>query len=197
MALSASTPLLKGKLLATDTRWEIIEQSCDERTARERDGGLQKSRYGTLNYYLSDDPRHLKGYNDNKFTLNIKMKRYLTRLLKEAGLTMDEHYVNHLCYQLVRENICLLKKDWEADPNSTEIFEFFQSCTWNDVRLKPPPSMDSDIGWRVEFRTIDAQTTPEQNFLFTHAILVLFRLLSCEQMRLNFYIPISKVSFNF
>lgn len=156
MALSAGTPLLKGKLLASDTRWEIIEQSCDERTKIEREGKLEKSRYGTLNYYLSNDKRHLKMYNDRKYTINIKMKRYVKKLMKEAGVVVDNRMIDHLCYQLVRENICVLKKDWFADPDSTEMFEVFQSCTWNDVRLKPPPSLKSDIGWRVEFRTIDA-----------------------------------------
>jgi glutamate--cysteine ligase catalytic subunit len=77
------------------------------------------------------------------------------------------------------------------------MFEVLQGTTWNDIRLKPPPSLDSDIGWRVEFRTVDCQITPEQNFLFTHAILVLFRLLTCDQMRLNFYIPISLCDENF
>lgn len=36
-ALSAATPIIKGRLLATDTRWDIISQSVDDRTPAELD----------------------------------------------------------------------------------------------------------------------------------------------------------------
>merc|ERR1719446_64064 len=36
MALTASTPILKGRLLDTDTRWGIISESVDGRTPSER-----------------------------------------------------------------------------------------------------------------------------------------------------------------
>ena len=36
-ALSAATPIIKGRLLATDTRWDIISQSVDDRTPTELD----------------------------------------------------------------------------------------------------------------------------------------------------------------
>jgi glutamate--cysteine ligase catalytic subunit len=32
LALSAGTPIAKGKLLGTDTRWEIISAAVDDRT---------------------------------------------------------------------------------------------------------------------------------------------------------------------
>jgi hypothetical protein len=70
---------MKGKLLATDSRWNFLEMSCDERTVRERNGGLEKSRFAPLNYYLSADKRNLNKYSDRKYTLNIRMKRYLTQ----------------------------------------------------------------------------------------------------------------------
>jgi len=34
-------------------------------------------------------------------------------------------------------------------------FENLQSTNWNSMRFKPPPALDSKIGWRVEFRTMD------------------------------------------
>jgi glutamate--cysteine ligase catalytic subunit len=36
LALSASTPVLKGQLADTDTRWSVISQSVDDRTDAER-----------------------------------------------------------------------------------------------------------------------------------------------------------------
>ena len=35
MALSASSPCIKGYLLDTDTRWENISMMCDDRTEEE------------------------------------------------------------------------------------------------------------------------------------------------------------------
>jgi hypothetical protein len=34
-------------------------------------------------------------------------------------------------------------------------FENLQSTNWNSLRFKPPPTVDSNIGWRVEFRPMD------------------------------------------
>lgn len=67
----------KGKLLASDTRWEILQMSVDCRNKRERSGGLEKSRYSALNYFISNDKRNLKSYNDKKYTLNMKMRRFI------------------------------------------------------------------------------------------------------------------------
>jgi glutamate--cysteine ligase catalytic subunit len=43
-----------------------------------------------------------------------------------------------------------------CDPNfNTAFFESIQSTNWNSVRFKPPPSINSEIPWRVEFRTME------------------------------------------
>ena len=34
-------------------------------------------------------------------------------------------------------------------------FENLQSTNWNSLRFKNPPTDDSNIGWRVEFRPMD------------------------------------------
>jgi len=36
MALTAATPIVKGRLAATDVRWSLISQSVDDRTPAER-----------------------------------------------------------------------------------------------------------------------------------------------------------------
>jgi glutamate--cysteine ligase catalytic subunit len=57
-ALSASGPIYKGKLSDIDMRWTVISQSVDDRTEEERnpesDKFIPKSRYSTINHYLSN-----------------------------------------------------------------------------------------------------------------------------------------------
>ena len=39
MAMTAATPVLQGRLAATDARWSVISQSVDDRTPMERGVG--------------------------------------------------------------------------------------------------------------------------------------------------------------
>lgn len=62
------------------------------------------------------------------------------------------------------------------------------------MRFKPPPSQDSKIGWRVEFRTMDIQLTDFENSAF---IVVLGLLLNViNNLDVNFIMPISKIDEN-
>lgn len=57
-ALSASSPIFKGKLADIDLRWTVISQSVDCRTEEESDPEsskfIPKSRYSTINHYISN-----------------------------------------------------------------------------------------------------------------------------------------------
>jgi glutamate--cysteine ligase catalytic subunit len=57
-ALSASGPIYKGKLSDNDLRWTVISQSVDCRTEEERNPEsplyIHKSRYSTMNHYISN-----------------------------------------------------------------------------------------------------------------------------------------------
>lgn len=59
------------------------------------------------------------------------------------------------------------------------------------MRFKPPPP-NSNIGWRVEFRTMEVQYTDFENAAFSVFTVLLRRAIL--SFGLNFYIPISKVS---
>lgn len=48
----------------------------------------------------------------------------------------------------------IFKDKLHIDDNTAH-FEAIQSSNWNSVRFKPPPSFNSKIGWRVEFRTME------------------------------------------
>lgn len=196
MALSASMPFMKGKLLDTDTRWEFLCQAVDDRTPKERaPGGLPKSRYGPVSLYLSEDKRNLKSNTDVKKRINRWARRFLFKKAKEMDVPLDKKMIEHVSSLFVRDNLCVFKNWVEDEPNlkDTKLFEAIQSSNWNDVRFKPPPSLDSSVGWRVEFRTLDVQLTPNQCFLFSHSIQLLARMISSLQEDVNFYIPISMV----
>jgi glutamate--cysteine ligase catalytic subunit len=198
--LSASTPFHKGKLLDSDTRWEFICQSVDDRNPSERkEGGITKSRYSSINMYISDDYRNFKCYTDVKKKINRGARKFLKRKAKDMGLKMDKKLVDHFASLFVRDNLCIFNTTVEHEVNldETKLFEAIQSTNWNDVRFKPPPSMGSSIGWRVEFRSMDVQATSELTFLFCHSVQVLSRMLIRLHDEINFYIPITCVNENF
>ena len=58
------------------------------------------------------------------------------------------------------------------------------------MRFKPPPP-GGNIGWRVEFRSMEIQMTDFENAAFAIFIVLLTRVILSYD--LNLYIPISKV----
>ena len=79
------------------------------------------------------------------------------------------------------------------DETDTDHFESLQSTNWQNMRFKPPPP-GSDIGWRVEFRTIEAQITDFENAAFVSFCILLSRAMA--SFKCNFYIPLSLVQIN-
>ncbi len=76
----------------------------------------------------------------------------------------------------------------------TLLFVTLCACTnWNSVRFKPPPA-HSDIGWRVEFRTMEVQITDFENAALTIFVVLLSRAVLL--FNLNFYMKISTVDEN-
>ena len=62
------------------------------------------------------------------------------------------------------------------------------------MRFKPPPSLNSSIGWRVEFRTLDIQLTDFENAAFIVLIGLLVNL--SNHYDVNFIMPISMIDEN-
>lgn len=183
-----------------DTRHPVLNNGLDDRKEQEkRIGGIENSRAGPINYYISNDKRCFHCYNDRRYTINKKVKKTLLKLNKEENLGMDKRLMNHFAYNMVRDNICIFLDDFEEEKveKKTHLFEAFQSTNWNDVRFKPPPSYDSEMLWRVEFRPIGSQMTQAQNFLFSHAVYLFERMITSDKMRLNLYIPNSLVKYIF
>ena len=107
---------------------------------------------------------------------------------------MDDLLATHFAHLFIRDPIVIFEEDLqELDLNKTDHFENIQSTNWQHMRFKPPPA-DNNIGWRVEFRSMEIQVTDFENAAFSvFMVLVTRAILSFD---LNFYVPIKKVDEN-
>jgi glutamate--cysteine ligase catalytic subunit len=197
-ALSASSPIFKGKIADIDLRWKVISQSVDCRTEDERNpasqGFIPKSRYSTTNHYISNHQYVKDVYFD---TPQYKVDPENFKQLKEKGI--DDRLAFHIASLFVRDPIPTYdyehSTEGEFNPrDSTAHFENLQSSNWNSMRFKPPPSLKSPIGWRVEFRTMDIQLTDFEN----SALIVLLGMVNniINYFDIDFIMPISMIDEN-
>ncbi|KEY73745.1 hypothetical protein S7711_06322, partial [Stachybotrys chartarum IBT 7711] len=196
LALTAATPVYKGFLANTDVRWNQISQSVDCRTPEELGEKplkndrwrIPKSRYASNSTYISTDSRLREEYMDPNLVIDPDIKAELL----EGG--MDDRLATHFAHLFIRDPIVIFEEDLEElDLNKTDHFENIQSTNWQHMRFKPPPA-DNNIGWRVEFRSMEIQITDFENAAFSvFMVLVTRAILSFD---LNFYIPIRKVDEN-
>lgn len=116
----------------------------------------------------------------------------LKKRLIEGG--MDELLATHFAHLFIRDPIVIFSETLkELDLDGVDHFENLQSTNWQHMRFKPPPP-GSDIGWRVEFRSMEIQITDFENAAFSVFIVLVTRaILSFD---LNFYIPITKTTQN-
>lgn len=191
IALTASTPFLRGMLANTDTRWESISSAVDCRTEEEM-AYIKKSRFSSVSLYISNAPPlidHIDEYNDTKVVIDEQAYK---KLIDEG---VDAILAKHVAYLLIRDPLVIFSEMIHLnDRTSTTHFENIQSTNWNTVRFKPPlASLDgvseSTIGWRVEFRSSEAQFTDFENAAFTALICIIIQVILKD--KLDFYIPMS------
>jgi glutamate--cysteine ligase catalytic subunit len=219
LAMTAATPIFKGRLSDIDARWTVISQSVDDRTPAER--GLvtssddleklaqeshemvgkgvkrqYKSRYDSISTYIyhcsgdADCERSFAYYNDIPCPVDEEAKHTLL----EAGVDMN--LAHHLAHLFVRDPLVIFEDAIEIDDSIyTDHFENLQSTNWQTVRWKPPPPRvtpeDPHIGWRCEFRSMELQLTDFENAAFTVFVVLITRVILAFD--LAFYIPLSKV----
>ena len=213
MALTGNTPVWRGYLADTDTRWDVIAASVDCRTPIERgmeneetlpewmntpnavysaSNGkrrIQKSRYSSIDCYISNSARCDEKYND----IDIQYDQEAFTELCNAGI--DEKLARHVAHLFIRDPLVIFSERITVDDTLTaEHFENIQSTNWRSVRWKPPPPDSPSIGWRVELRTMEAQITDFENAAFTVFVTLLSRVMLFFD--LNLYIPLSKVDEN-
>ena len=73
-------------------------------------------------------------------------------------------------------------------------FENLQSTNWNSLRFKNPPTEDSEIGWRVEFRPMDICPTDFENTALTIAVGMIANVVNTFD--LDFVLPVTLVDEN-
>ncbi len=138
---------------------------------------------------MSLDPRLLDRYQDAHSAIDDGVRE---ELLHNG---MDERLANHFAHLFARDPLVVFSKNAESDATEdTALFEAVQSTIYNTVRFKPPPSLHSDIGWRVEFRPMEVQMTDFENAAFAVFIMLLSRTIL--HFDLNFYMPISMIDEN-
>ncbi|PHH67539.1 hypothetical protein CDD80_762 [Ophiocordyceps camponoti-rufipedis] len=196
LALTAATPIYKGFLADTDVRWNQISRSVDCRTPEEMGERplvndrwrIPKSRYASNSTYISTDARLRDEYLDPDLVIDPDIKARLV-----AG-GMDERLATHFAHLFIRDPIVVFEEDLrELDLGKTDHFENLQSTNWQHMRFKPPPA-DNNIGWRVEFRSMEIQVTDFENAAFSvFMVLVTRAILS---FNLNLYVPIARVDDN-
>lgn len=198
LALSASSPIWRGYLSDIDVRWKAISELLDDRTPEERGEEplksdryrINKSRYDSTDCYIS--PEGAK-YNDMAV---VKDEAFFQELVNSGVDTLVAQHVAHL---FIRDPLIVFKESLEHDESDefdTDHFENIQSTNWQNMRFKPPPKCDpkSQIGWRVEFRTTELQTTDFENAAFVTFLVLMTRVIL--SFDLNLLVPISKVDEN-
>jgi len=110
---------------------------------------------------------------------------------------LDEKLAYHIATLFIRDPIVAFDADFseEFDDGSTVAnFEGMNSTNWHSMRFKPPPSNDSKIGWRVEFRTPDIQLTDFENSALTMLIVMIQNIINTFDV--DFIQPISQIDAN-
>lgn len=92
------------------------------------------------------------------------------------------------------DGVC--SKWWTKCPpvEGIALFETLQSTNWNTMRFKNPPTTDSEIGWRVEFRPMDVQLTDFENSALAIMVGMLANIINTFDV--DFILPISMVDEN-
>jgi glutamate--cysteine ligase catalytic subunit len=216
MALTAATPIFKGRLSDIDARWSTIEQSVDCRTDAERSvpgadmtpdplmagGGvtpMSKSRYASISTYIYQCPEgelcpaRRSYFNDIPCEIDEESKALL------LGAGVDECLAHHIAHLFARDPLVIFDGGVEIDDwNFTNHFENIQSTNWQTVRWKPPPPRtkpeDPHIGWRTEFRTMEISLSDFENAAFTIFVVLVTRVILAFD--LDLLVPLSKVDEN-
>jgi len=209
LALTAATPIFRGRLAATDARWSAISASVDDRTPAERGdvdpavepavdarmagGGisrLSKSRYDSISAYIHPASA---AHND----VACEVDGAALAQLREGGV--DASLARHIAHLFVRDPLVVFEGAVEEvdDERSTEHFESINSTNWQTMRFKPPPVPRSGaphVGWRTEFRSMEVQLTDFENAAFVAFVMLVSRAILA--LDLDLLVPLSKVDEN-
>ena len=157
LALSASTPIHKGYLVNTDTRWDVISQAVDDRrkmemgidisnqvvqVAPELAGNgikhLSKSRYSSISRYITKTHNDNEAHALNKLNdIDAGIDEQSYKILRDAGI--DESLASHIAHLFTRDPLVIFEDSiYLDDNNALDHFENIQSTNWRSMRWKTP-----------------------------------------------------------
>lgn len=227
LRLTRATPMAQGKLLSTETRWDMLVFSVDCRTDEERGckfnvsgekqenkGKVPKSRYSSIDMYISQEEANLPYYND----INPPLYQEGYDILLKNNV--DELMARHIASLFIRDPILVYKSEEESHEEVvfsrsanhgeeseiehkncpifyTDDFENIQSSNWRSMRFKLPAQNghESEKGWKIEVRPMEILPTAFENASWCVFVVLLSR--SIVEFKANFYIPLSLVDENF
>lgn len=102
---------------------------------------------------------------------------------------MSDRLAYHFSFLVSGGSLSIFKDHTYYDPKETDHFENFNSTNWNTVRFKPPPDLDSDAGWMLEFRSLDNQLTDFENAVFITLVNLTAKILN--DFDINISLPLS------
>ncbi|RLN95653.1 hypothetical protein BBJ28_00007437 [Nothophytophthora sp. Chile5] len=226
LALTAATPILKGRLADTDVRWATISAAVDDRTPQELGEAaapsdpetqakyaqmagngvkrLPKSRYEGISTYIcnhkqGEDP-HTSTDKYNDVEVPYDEQSYAT--LTAAGV--DRLLALHIAHLFIRDPLVIYQQRLHLDnAHETDHFENIQSTNWQTVRWKPPPPLPTNAesaqsAPHIGWRT-EFRSMEIQLTDFENAAFTVFIALVSRVILtfdLNLYIPLSKVNDN-
>lgn len=203
LALTAGSPIFKGKLGEIDVRWPVIVSAFDDRTPEERDEKhechIPKCRFDSMSCYISPSEMLKDEYNDFKHPVNEEVIKIAKKSALKEGVDMDERLLRHLGILFMKDPLFLFKDHIELnDKETSDHFENIQSTNWHSVRFKPPTFQSpNNCIWRVEFRTPEIGITEKDNVPTIALVNMFMQIVTYDKAAANFYIPLSKLDENF
>lgn len=193
LALSAATPIYKGKLVVTDTRWEAMCWAGDDRKSSEKPE--VPPRLGCTPMYL-EETTSARQMNDQSVVAGDGPKFDLHQYGVPAAIAT--YFAHILEREPLIDTTCTggpvissTSQDKRVASLNTQM-----STWWPHVRLKLPvlSNVDKGLPWRVEFRPMEAQPSDMENAALVVALRVLQQTI--QHFDLDLKIPISAVEKN-
>jgi len=225
MALTASSPIYKGRIADIDSRWGVISEAVDCRTSAERgrkkgdpdvdlagegQRRIYKSRYDSISSFIYQGMTDLELFEDgpnsgfanrllnmyNDIPVPLDLEMY--ELLRNNGI--DPALSQHIAHLFIRDPLVVFDGSVEEidDETQTEHFESIQSTNWNSVRWKPPPPRNNPNDPHIGWRT-EFRSMEMQLTDFENAAFAVFIVLITRVILtfdLNLYVPLSRVEAN-
>lgn len=166
---------------------------------------LPKSRYESIDSYLSDEKYHKdnsyfkKDYNDLYSPIN---KKIYERLAQDENF--DQALAQHFAHLFIRDPLVIFSERVEQDNElENDHFENIQLTNWQTLRFKPPALYPKDTpadeltgkpGWRVEFRPMEILLNDFENAAYS--VFIILASQAILEFNPDFYIPILKIDEN-